>query len=613
MHKTLTKACLWSSLLAAPWLATAADATTNILIQVEATAMADAIAPPIERGSAPAFIAGVPGVAMRSQGYAEPQADLSIRGAPFSSCGLLLSGLSLHNPQTEHFQADLPVPYDVFGPPQLLTGIDQFRLSSGHPAGSVALDFAPLEELRRIEIGGGNGDQFANLRLSRTDTTDDHLTIGEGAFAEAASVDRTDGYDNNYLNRWSAGGQGQVRGGGNEFDLLGAYGWRAFGATGFYGTSSLYPAEEQVAESLITAAGTIGSDRPDGTASHITAGWQQTDDQYWLDRTDHDRYANHTLSDTASLHGDTRQGLSQDLDLDLRADANEEWLDGTHRGTIAPNYAGLGTQARGNVALGAVPRYMLGDWVFSAGGAAEFFSDDLPAWLPAAGIAWHPSATRTISLSYSEAVREPSYTELDYNSPGSLGNHGLERQRTRTLELSWREKQSFAEGGLTLFAEDGHDQVDWVRLAPNGRWTAVNLDHVRTYGLVADAAVPITRAVAATFSYQALTKSCDTNAYASRYVLDYPMQTVRAGVSARLTDHLALACWQECSVYANNPAREGSDVSLAANAELRWQVWPQAGLEAALGIVNPWNRTFETYPGQPGADRRYYASMKRTW
>ena len=410
MKLTLTHACLWGSLFAAPWMATAADAPTNILIQVEATAMTDAIAPPIQRGSAPAFIAGVPGVAVRSQGYAEPQADLSIRGAPFSSCGLLLSGLSLHNPQTEHFQADLPVPYDVFGAPQLLTGIEQFRLSSGHPAGSVALDFAPLEDLRRIEIGGGNGDQFVNLRLSRTDTTDDHLTVGEGAFAEAASVDRTDGFDDNYLNRWSAGAQGQVRGGGNAFDLLGAYGWRAFGATGFYGTSSLYPAEEQVAESMITAAGTIGSDRPDGTPSHITAGWQQTADQYWLDRTDHGRYANHTLTDTASLHGDTRQGLGKNLDLDLRADATQEWIDGTHSGTITPGYTGLGTQKRGTFAAGAVPRYTMGDWVFSAGGAAELFSDDRAAWLPAAGIEWHPTTNRTISLSYTEAVREPSYT-----------------------------------------------------------------------------------------------------------------------------------------------------------------------------------------------------------
>ena len=597
-----------SGWLAAPLLAISGE-TSNIVVQVEATVLVDAVAPPINRGSAPAFITGLPGVSLRSQGYAEPQADLSIHGAPFSSSGLMLAGLALHNPQTEHFQSDLQVPYDVFGVPQLLTGLDQFRLSSGHPAGSVALDFAPIDGQRRIEIGGGNGDQFGNFRLNRFDTTDDSIAIGEGVFGEAASVDRTDGYSDNYLNRWSSGAQAQVRGNGNQFDLLGTYGWRDFGAQGFYGTPSLFPAEEQVAESLVTAAATIDNAKPDKTPSHITAGWQQTDDQYWLYRDNHDFYANHTLSDSAGLHGDTALALADPLDLNLRADAEEEWIDGTH----APLGSGLGTHERGHTSLAAIPQYTVGELTFSAGGSFDAFSDDASAWLPTAGIAWHPSDTRRVSLSYTEAMREPSYTELFYLSPGSIGNSSLERQHTRTIELAWREKQPFAEGGITLFAEDGDHLVDWVRTVPNGPWKATNLDHVRTYGLIADAAVPVTRSVDATFSYQALIKTCDTNVYASRYVLDYPEQTIRAGVRARLTDTLAFACWQELAAYADNPARSGTDISLAANAELRWQVWLQKGTELAIGVVNPWNNTFETYPGQPGADRRCYASMKQTW
>jgi len=608
--RILTRGWLFAGCLLAPLLVAGREAS-NILVQVEATALIDAVAPSIDRGTAPAFISGLPGVTLRSQGFAEPQADLSIRGDAFSSSGLLLAGMALHNPQTEHFQSDLPVPYDVFGTPQLMTGLDQFRTSSGHPAGSVALAFAPLDDVCRVEAGGGTGDQFANLRLSRTDTTEDHLALGESVFGEAASVDRTDGFDDNYLNRVSAGAQAQVRGGGNQLDLLGAYGWRAFGARGFYGAPATFASEEQVAEALALATATIDSDNSDGVPSHVTGGWQQTDDRYWLDRANHNLYANHTLTDTANLHGDTRQTLGKDLDLDLRADADEEWLDGAYSGTIPST--GLGTHERGHLSLAALPRYTVGDLTLEAGGSFDAFSDDGAAWLPAAGIEWHPSVTRKVALSYTEAVREPSFTELNYNSPGSLGNSGLERQLTRTVELSWREKQPFADGGLALFVEDGHNLVDWVQSPSGGPWTAANLDHVRTYGLVADAAVPITHDMEATFSYQALIKTSDTNVFASRYVLDYPRQTVRAGIRVLLTSGIAFACWQEVAVYADNPARNGSDISAAANAELRWQVWPQEGLEIAIGVVNPWNSTFETYPGQPGADRRFYASAKRTW
>lgn len=584
---------------------------TNILVQVEATALLDSVAPPIVRGSAPAFVTGLPGVSLRSQGYGAPQADLCIRGSPFSASGLLLAGQALHNPQTEHFQADLPVPYDVFGVPTLLTGLDQFRTSSGHPAGSVALGFAPLDNLRRLEIGGGAGDQFANFRFVHADTTADHLAIGESIFGEAASVDQTDGRADNYLNRWSAGAQAQVRGGGNQFDLLGAYGWRAFGARGFYGAPVAFGAEEQVAEALVTAAATIAGRQPGAPPSQISASWQRSEDQYWLDRANHGLYATHTISDMANLHVDTRQPLGRDWDIDLRADASEEWIDGSYTGTIPS--AGLGTFRRGRVSLAALPRYTVGDVTFSAGGSLELFSDDEDAWLPAAGVEWRPSDTRRVSFSYTEAVREPSYTELNYNSPGSLGNNGLDRQHTRTLELVWREKHSFADGGLALFAEDGHNLVDWVRNTPGGRWTAMNLDQVRTYGLVADAAIPLTHTLDATVSCQALIKACNTNLYASRYVLDFARQTIRAGVRARVTDNLAMACWQEGAFYGDNPARNGTDVALAANAEIRWQVWPQEGMEVAVGVSSPWNNIFETYPGQPGADRRCYASLKRSW
>jgi iron complex outermembrane receptor protein len=601
-------AWLAAGLLAAPLLA-AGGLASNILVEVEATALADAVAPPMDRGTTPAFVAGVPGVALRSQGYAAPQADISIRGAAFSSSGLLLSGLALRNPQTEHFQSDLPVPYDVFTAPRLLTGADQFRTSSGHPAGSVALDLAPIEDVRRVELGGGPGDSFTSLRLCRRDDLGGDLQAGEAVFAEAASVDRTDGRADNYLNRWSAGAQAQAGTGASQFDLLGAFGWRAFGARGFYGVTPALAAEEQLAEALVVAAAAF--DRDTANPGHLSCGWQQTDDQYWLDRADHGLYANHTLSDVINLHGDTRQPLSRDWAIDLRADADEAWMDGTYDGTLPG--AGLGTHRRGRISLAALPRYTAGEVTFTAGGSLDLFSDDCAAWLPAAGIEWHPSAARQVTLSCVEAVRQPSFTELNYNSPGSLGNSGLERQHTRTVELAWREKQSFAEGGLALFAEDGRELVDWVQSLPGGRWIATNLGRVRTYGLVADAEVPLTRTVAATLSYQALRKTSDTAAYASRYVLDYPEHQLRTGLRARLAPGLGFACWQECAAYADNPARNGPDVNLAANAELRWQVWPQQGLEVAAGVVNPWGRTFETYPGQPSAGPRGYASMKRTW
>ena len=602
----LRTACLLAALCAPA--SHAADAT-HLEIHVEAIAVAQVMAAPSERAEAPAFLSGLPGVALRSQGYGAPQADLSIRGAPFSSSGLMIAGLPLYNPQTEHFQADLSIPADVFSAPELLTGLDQFRFSAGHPAGSVAMTLAPIDDLRRMEIGGGAGEQFGSLRACASENTGDNTVVGASTFGDWGSIASTDGYKDNYLNHAGGGGQLQMRKPDAQFDLLGAYGWRQFGARGFYGAPAAFPSEENVQESLV-----LGSAMFDGAAdapSHVTAGWQQTDDRYWLDRTAHDLYANHTVSDVASAHGDTRMMVNQDWAVDVRGDASEEWIDGVHSG-LFPG-AGLGTHERGTASGAVLPRYTLGDVTVTAGGALDVFTDDRPAWLPAAGVEWRPNPNRRFALDYTEAVREPSYTELDYESPGSLGNSGLQRQLTRDAEFIWREHGDSVAGGVAVFAEEGCELVDWAKLAPGGPWTAINLDRVYTVGMTADVAVPVTESSDALASYQALGKWSDTDLYASRYVLDYPRQTVRVGGRFRLTSALTLNVWQELDLYADNPARTGTSVSPAAGAELRWQPLRREKMEIAIGVVDPWNSHFETYPGQPAAGSRGYVSGKFEW
>ena len=589
------------------------EAPTGLVVRVEAIALPPTALPAVSGATVAGLLApaSLPGVSARCQGAGAPQVDLSIRGAPFSSSGLTLAGLPLRNPQTEHFQCDLPVPADVFTPLRLLTGLDQFRQSDGHPAGSVALDVAPLTDACRIGGGGGNDGAFASLRLGRTTAVDPQTTLGASTFAEWATLDRTDGYADNDLQRLSAGGQLQARQENGQFDLLGASSWRRFGARGFYGAPASLPSEEEVRETLVTGGAAL-QQTPDDVVGHVTAAWQKSDDRYWLTRQNPDWYVNHTLSDVASLHGDARTPVARDTAIDWRADADAEWIDGQHTGTL-PGFAGLGDHRREHAALAALPHQTIGDWIITAGGSVAGFSDDRPALLPAAGIAWKPVPGRTLSLTYAEAVREPSFTELNYESPGSLGNSGLQRQHTRTVDLSWREEGRDASGGVSLFAEEGRNMVDWLRQVPGGPWVATNLEEVRTLGLLADVAVPLTQAANLTGSYMALAKSCDTPVYASRYVLDYPEQTVRVGGRVRLSPDWTLSVRQEAALYGENPARRGTRVALGATAEVRWRVWRRAGIDTALGVANPWNNRFETYPGQPVAGTRVDLSVQRTW
>jgi iron complex outermembrane receptor protein len=614
MDRLVKSAVSWAFVLfLAPVPAWQVWAATNDVsaMRVEVVAPALTAAPATgDAWSGAPMLANLPGVAVRSQGVASPQTDLSIRGNPFNAGGLLLSGATLRNPQTEHFQADLAVPGEYFTAPELLTGLDRFRAAAGHPAGSVALDFAPATGLNRVAAGIGEyGQRFGRFLLSDTYAETNGATTGVSGFGAWDRVDRTDGRPDNELERWTGGGHAQHCTEVAQADVLTAYTERAFGARGFYGANPAYPAEEEVREWLVVAGVTV---RPEPDVSwHAVVAWQRTEDQYWLNRTNRSLYANSHVSQSLTGQLATHQPLTAHLALEARVDADWEWIDSRYEGTIPST--GLGVHERGHVSFALLPVWTAGDWRVTAGGACDAFTDEDPAWLPAAGVEWAPVAGQAFFASYTEAVRRPSYTELNYESPDSLGNSGLERQQMRTWEAGWRAAVSDLDCRVALFAEDGREIVDWVRESEGSRWTAANLDRIRSYGATADLTLALTGATDLTLATLLLHKVCDTDVYASRYALDYPEQEVRLGLRTRLVAGVGLRVWQGVAHYADNAARTGSDCQWASGVEARWQVAGMRGLTLVAGAVNIWDEAFEVFPGQLEAGRRAYASAEYAW
>ncbi|HKL21679.1 MAG TPA: hypothetical protein VJ904_07730, partial [Tichowtungia sp.] len=88
-----------------------------------------------------------PGVVLNSRGGS--QNDLSVRGSSFSGAGLSLGGLTLRNPQTEHFHAELPLPAAMLSRPAVRTGLDN---QGGHLVGTVGFDLLPIIGKKQAEF-----------------------------------------------------------------------------------------------------------------------------------------------------------------------------------------------------------------------------------------------------------------------------------------------------------------------------------------------------------------------------------------------------------------------------------------------------------------------------
>ena len=588
-----------SCFLVAPlWLtcALAQDAPSNIVVHVEALSLAPTSRP------GPSLLKDVPGLALRDQGSGGPQTDLSIRGGPFNSSGLLLNGLTLRNAQTEHWHADVSAPEVWFGAPAVLTGLDRFRTAPGHPSGSVALDLAPMtENLHAVTAGAGNkGLLFGNALATETEPFKGG-TAGASGFLSFDRSSQTDGYADNDLARATAGGRIGAVSDALQGDLITATSWREFGARGFYGTAPIYPAEERVQDDLV--AGSLLFTGDPRNPARLTAAWRRTDDTYWLDRDNHAFYQNDHTTDFFALHGDTRRTFSDAFSIDLRGDGDLETIDSSS----------LGDHTRSHGSFAALPNVTAGALTFTLGGSLDVFTEDSPAWLPAAGVEWALSDAHTLFLTYTEAVRQPSYTELNYESPSSLGNAGLERQQTQTAEFGWKGQADIFKWRATLFCEQGQNIVDWIRAAPGSRWTAVNLDNVRSYGFAADGRVALTADTDAGLDLLALSKTCDTAFYTSRYALDYPDASVGATLRHRLTRDLLVRLRQGVSKYESNPVREHDDWFLDTCAEFQWRLPRVTGFTLNAGVDNLLGDNFQAYPGQEAAGRRFFGSLAYAW
>ncbi len=556
--------------------------------------------------SAAAATEALPRVTISSQGGAGAQNDLSIQGSSFSGAGLSVAGLALLNPQTEHFNSELPIPASVLTVPLTLTGMDQAREGAGHLVGSVSFDIAPIESHMAVEAGVGEHSRNWQSAVVQTPVTGEpgKTAVGVGGFAGREVADSLDWPDND-LERTYVGGQVQAEGRDGRFDLIAARQEKEFGARGYYGVTPAWDASEKLDDTLIL--GTWHTGPADDPRLRLSASWREVEDQYKLFWTLPGVYQNNHTSQVANAAADGVVPLSKGERYDAwwRVAYDHEDLDSN----------ALGHHDRMRTAATLIPRLTAGDVRVEAGMRAEALSDDSPAWLPQTRVSWNVAPCQALYASYAASVREPSYTELNYDSPGSLGNQGLERQEDHALEAGYK---GTPVDKVTLyaaaFARRSRNTVDWIReTEASTRWVATDLGTVDTLGSEVEVTWAATHVLDLQGGYVWLEKDADLPLYASRYVMDYPEQMLRAAAVWSVTERTAISAEQGVRRQTDSPMREGGQTAYPARLSLRHAPRWWRGAELAVALDNAWDDDFQYLAGQPSSDQRASASLRLSW
>ena len=567
---------------------TASAAETN-LPAITVTAAAQTA----ENAAIHEVLRSTPGVVVNSQGGS--QNDLSIRGSSFSGAGLSLGGLTLRNPQTEHFNAELPLPATLLSRPDVRTGLAN---QGGHLVGTVHFDFLPMVGKQQLELGFGSDERDWQSLLFQYMLTEN---IGIGIFAGRESANGVDYPDNDY-DREYGGAHLQYHADDTQVDLIIAHQKKEFGARGYYGVSDTLPATEKTEDTLII----LNARKGNLDADYIRGGisWNEFQDDYQLPTL---LYRNEHRSRTTSAFVDGRTLEVNGWALGGRVDIAEESIDSESLGDHH--------RTRGGVSI--LPQWSGDRLTLIAGVRSEFFSDDSTEVLPQLGIDYLLSDNLTVFAAYTESVRLPSYTELNYNSPASLGNTGLQPQTAAQTELGIKGTPSeFMDWETSIFHRRSENTIDWMKTTAASRWTATDIGALDIYGLEAQLGWYPAQNLEIQLAYTWIAKDRDAEdfgAYASRYALDYPEHLAQLFLLWRPIQSLEVGTTQTLRLQTDNATRTSSDFGADSSFVVRYT--PSQADYATLAFIlnNAWDDDFQSFPGQRPPERFAGLSLTLVW
>jgi outer membrane cobalamin receptor len=461
----------------------------------------------------------VPGVDARARGPHDVQTDFSIRGATFGQNLVLADGLRLNDSQSGHHNGEIPLPALAVGRIEVLTGAGSTSLGADALGGAINV-ISRRDRHSAVSLEAGqHGLVDVQSSLSIDPLPRNWLFSGWGK--------RSDGFM--YDREFALGGialRGPVAR-GLVADVR--HQRRSFGAAGFYGnlgTGAPAPSKEWT-EQTVAALG--------WTTSHH--GWTTT--AQGLYRKHSDRFLWNILdavtvpenrhgTDAAEVSFNSSRVTSQGATVAVGGLAGGDWVDSSN----------LGHRRYGHGSVFAEWRQTLADrGGVQAGLRFDEYSNFGQSWSPSLGAVVKVSPRVRARVSAARAFRVPTFTELYYTDPRSMGTPDLRAERGWSLD-GGVELASAWTGSLSAFRRWDDDVIDWVRpLQDTGRFHAANLRDVTSTGF--EASLFRRWAVASLRLYYAgLKVDAPLQNVESRYLLEYARHQSGGSVSVSLPAHL---------------------------------------------------------------------------
>lgn len=552
---------------------------------------------------------------LQSRGLPEGQADVTVRGGLFDNTGFKAGAVTIMDPQTGHYAAELPIDPAWLSSPRVLTGIDNTVAGFNASIATVAYALPSIDSGGTVLAGvGGDNLRFESLRMSGV------RAGGSGDWSAALSLAGSEGdgtiqYGDHDFKRY--GLHLQHRDAGGQSDVLLAYQDKFYGWPGAYTGFATLPETDHTKTTLLLANHAAEFDN--GTLE-IGGFYRRLVDDYDYDRRTRESGTPGSYDHETRVYGIGFAGTFGAGNLDWRfagqatGDELVRSTDLTHGHFDSRNYLWLSVVPSIHFDRGEGRSLSL-----RFGARADRSNRDGAAVSPVLGITLEHSTghgSRRLAIEYASSSQLPGYTALNSAPTGLFGgNPDLGRESAKQVMLTAAAERADWSAQVTAFYRRDEKLVDWTYAsgAPYARQAnAVDLDVVGLQALLSRQ----WDAVDLTFGYTWLDKDADYGAAqvdASFYALNFARQRATLAFRYRFAGRFELLFDNEYRLQEKNPLRSSSDTGYLASLALTWEPPDGRGFGLELAADNLTDDDYQQFPGTPAVGRQVSLSARYAW
>lgn len=528
------------------------------------------------------YLQSDPMIDLQQRAAAGVQADLSILGSTFAETLVLLNGLRMNDAQTSHHDMDIPIPMEATSRIEVLHGAGSTFYGSDAMGGAVNFITEPARATElRLRAGGGNqGFNQQHVFVS--------LLVHGWSETIAADRDFSSGFipDRDYRSS-SASSETRFKTTLGQTDIVFAGSDRPFGADQFYGS---FPSWERTKNWFASGQQDLG----DRTTAAF--GYRRHSDEFVLIRDDPAIYENNHVDQSWQAALRRHDRLSDNTTLSYGAEGQGDSINSNNLGQHARNREAV----YANLDFRALHRFSL-----SAGARDEFFSGGVNVFAPTVSGGFWVKPELKLRASVSHGFRLPTYTDLYYSDPTTIGNPALKPESTWSIDAGadWKPTQRIS-SGITFFRRWDSNLIDYVQFVPGARYQATNITRLHFAGLEAHSNF-LVRGQEIQLAYTFLHGDQILLPGAlSRYVFNYPSNNGVFGWTGSWRDWLVARTRVGVTQRFQHQAYPVWDLALSRKSGM---------IRPYLQLANLTNTGFEEVPGVLMPSRSVVAGMELVW